>query len=321
MNTKVHLKESGSLVNAKGKAGVFPVRIITEGIGSSGVYSAALLEQYADAFNGAPSFMNHPLDPNRPDLRDITTIAGKIVSEVRYEERDGIAALYADLQVDERWQNFVETYADVIGLSVFIEGSGKNDDEGNFLVESFNGEDPYKSVDFVVAAGRGGRVERAMESLRVIESSVGIPASKTDSEASGQVTKEGKVQMEKEILEALVAIKESLAPVVTFINESKTAKEVTIQSEVDADALETARTEAVEAYDAKVATIPVADLLPSQVESIRAAAKRGDDVAELIAEAKKVVDEAKGLVTRSSESLRIGENAGADESYTMVGVL
>lgn len=317
--SNIRLNETGTLVSQKAAAGVFPVRIITEGKGSSGIYSASLLREYASAFNGSPSFMNHPLDPKRPDKRDITTIAGKIISEVKYEERDGVAGLYADLKVDSRWQSFVEDYADVIGLSVYIEGSGTKDDNGDFIVESFNGSDKFKSVDFVVAAGRGGRVERAMESLRVIESSVGEPAGKPSTEASVQENKGNKEHMEKEILDAIKALTESLKPVLTFVSESKDASKQEIQGKADAAAVKTAVTEAVAAYTEKDAAISAAGLLPSQVESIREAAKGGADVAPLIEAAKKVVEEAKTLTVVNGEVVRVGEST-KDEDWTMAGV-
>jgi len=47
----------------------------------------------------------------------------------------------------------------------------------------------------------------------------------------------------------------------------------------------------VEAYSAAETAITGAELLPSQVNSLRAAAKRGEDVAPLIEDAKKIVGE------------------------------
>lgn len=314
--TKARFHESGTLVATKGNSGVFPVRIITEGKGTSATYKADVLRQYAEAFNNAPSYMNHPLDINKPWERDVTTIAGKIVSEVRYEEKEGVAGLYADLEVDPRWQDFVERYSDVIGLSVYIEGASK-EENGEVFAESFNGSDPYKSVDFVVAAGRGGRVERAMESLRLIESSVGQPA-KPSNEPSGQENK--KENMEKEILDAVnAAVAEALKPMNTFISEFSEKKQEELQGKADADAVAVAVAEALAEYQEKDKLIEAANLFPSQAEAIRAEALKGADVAPLIESAKKVVDEAKGLISNGGEALRIGESA-RDEDWSMAGV-
>jgi len=314
--TTARFHESGTLVATKGASGVFPVRIITEGKGSSATYTADVLKTYAEAFNNSPSYMNHPLDMNKPWERDVTTIAGKIVSSVRYEEKEGVAGLYADLEVDPRWQDFVERYADVIGLSVYIEG-GSKEVNGELFAESFNGADPYKSVDFVVAAGRGGRVERAMESLRLIESSVGQPNGEP-SNSSLPGTEKGK--MDKETQDAIKAfIAEALTPVTTFINESKVAKTEELQGKADADAVSAKVAEALAEYKEKDKLIESAGLFPSQAESIREAAMKGEDVVPLIESAKKVVAEAKETVAKGGEILRVGESA-RDEDWSMTGV-
>lgn len=314
--SSVRFHESGTLVSTKGRDGVFPVRIITEGKGSTATYKADLLKTYAEAFNNSPSYMNHPLDLTKPWERDVTTIAGKIISEVRYEEKDGVAGLYADLEVDPRWQDFVERYSDVIGLSVYIEGSSK-EENGEVFAESFNGADPYKSVDFVVAAGRGGRVERAMESLRLIESSVGTPNG-TSAEAS--VQEKEKEKMTKEIEDAVkAALTEALKPVFDFISKSQIAEQEQIQGTADAEATEALVAERLAAFDEKNKLIEAANLLPSQTESIRAAALRGEDVAPLIEAAKKVLAEAKAVKPAAGETVRIGEAAAADKGFVMSG--
>jgi len=314
--SNVRFHESGSLVAAKADSGVFPIRIITEGKGSSATYRADVLKTYAEAFNNSPSYMNHPLDLNKPWERDVTTIAGKIVSEVRYEEKNGVAGLYADLEVDDRWVSFVEKYSDVVGLSVYIEGSSK-EENGEVFAESFNGSDPYKSVDFVVAAGRGGRVERAMESFRAIESSVGKPDGKPDNNSlSG--TEKGK--MDKETLDAInAAVAEALKPVSTFIAEFNTDKDAKLQANVDQAAVDAQVAERLSAYKEKEKLIESAGLFPSQIEAIKAEALKGADVAPLIESAKKVVDEAKDASNVNGETLRIGESA-KDEDWSMPGV-
>lgn len=315
--SNIRLHESGALVESKATNGVFPVRIITEGKGSTAVYTASVLKEYASAFNNAPSFMNHPLDLSKPHLRDVTSIAGRIVSEVKYEEKEGVAGLYAELKVDPRWQSFVEEYKDVIGLSVYIEGESKEID-GQVFCESFNGDDPYKSVDFVVAAGRGGRIERAMESYRSIESSVGTPNG-TSTEASVQEKEKEKMD-DKETQEFIKnSIAEALTPVLDFISKSQLAEQEEIQGTADAEAVETVVAERLAAFDEKNKLIEAANLLPSQAESIRAAALRGEDVAPLIEAAKKVLAEAKAVKPVAGETIRIGENVTADKGFVMSG--
>jgi len=171
------LIEQGRLSEATdAKNGIFPVTIISEGAGSSGVYSRELLESAAanGVFNkGTKSFIDHPKDASKPWERSLTTIAGTLVEDAQFVEEDGVGKLKSKLKVDSRWRDFVEEYRAVLGLSIYIGAFGEQDESGKTVVEEFDAEDPYKSVDLVVAAGRGGRFDLAMESYRQIESSLG----------------------------------------------------------------------------------------------------------------------------------------------------
>lgn len=225
----IKIQEHGKLVESNKGDGRFRVRIITEGKGSSGVYTRELLENYKDVFAGRPMFMNHPKDPNQPWERDVRDIAGRIAPQVEYAVEDGVGALYADVTVDKRWAEFVAEYQDVIGVSIYASGEGR-EENGQYIVESFDESDPYTSVDWVVAAGRGGRVERMLESYRQIETSVGTPAAEgAATVAPTPQSKEnhdmdieilaGKVDKLQESINSLVeahtALAESLKPVET----------------------------------------------------------------------------------------------------------
>jgi len=313
------LHEAGTLTKPVAGASTYPIRIISEGKGSSGVYSRELLAEYKDAFEGALSFMNHPLDPAKPHLRDVTGIAGRLVGSVEAKEVDGEFGLYSEYKPDPRWAGFVEEYADSLGLSIYISGDGR-EEGGEYIVESFDGSDPYRSVDVVIAAGRGGRFERARESLRAIESSLGSPTGEKPEATSAQETQQKENHMEKEILEALTAIKEALVPVVSFVTESKAAATATAQAEAQAEVDDKAVAEALDAYEKDVAAIDAADLLPSQVESLRSAAKRGEDIAPLIESAKKIVDEATQALSEGtvvSGAGRVTESATTEASAAL----
>lgn len=244
------LTEQGTLVAAKASNGVFPIRLITEGKGSSGTYSKELLQKYKDVFAGRPMFMNHPQDPSKPWQRDVLTAAAKIGPTVEYREVDGVAGIYGEAKVRKEYIEFVEEFADVIGVSIFIEGDGQ-DIDGEYMVESFNGEDPYRSVDFVVAAGRGGGVERAIESLRIIESSVGQPAD-TDA-ATARVEEENRKKQNMDELKALI---EAFAAKVD-------AKFVALEAKVDS--VVTLSEQASAATADKVEAFEVADELSKAV--------------------------------------------------------
>src|SRR5690625_7567990 len=78
-----HLLEAASLVSeSASKDGTWKVRLISEGRGSSGIYTRELLENHHHAFNDVLSFKNHPGMWDGPQSRDFTMIAGE-----RSEER------------------------------------------------------------------------------------------------------------------------------------------------------------------------------------------------------------------------------------------
>src|SRR5690606_31840447 len=102
---------------------------------------------------------------------------------------------------------------------------------------------------------------------------------------SAPLQENGKITMDEELKKALTGIQEALA---VLVAEKKAAEQSAAQVEAD----EKAVVSAVEAYDAAIKLIDEADLLPPQVESLRAEAKAGRDVAPLIEAAKKVKEAA-----------------------------
>jgi hypothetical protein len=173
-------------------------------------------------------------------------------------------------------------------------------------------------VDAVIAAGRGGRFERATESLRLIESSLGTPeGAKPAVEASAE-EKEGSMEI-KELVEAVNALTESLKPVIAFVNESKNANAAEAQAQVDAEAVESAVAEALAAYDQKVVAIEAADLLEPQVADLKARAAKGEDITSAIEQAKAVVEAAKQTVGTPAGYVIEGAGSGYTASDFTLG--
>lgn len=287
--TKRHLLEAASLVSeSASEDGTWKVRLISEGKGSSGTYTRELLENHHGAFDNVLSYKNHPVGWDGPQSRDFTMIAGEIVGETWTEDDErGLLAVYGNYLPDEEYRQKLERYKNKLGLSIFIEGSGYEDEHGEFIVDWFNPADPYASVDVVVAPGARGKFMESMQkvySARVEEENPG----------SRQVNENKEIKMDQEMKDALVAeLKTLLAPLVT-------AKEATDAAEAQVKADEAAVTTAVESYDAAIKAIDAAELLPVQVESLRSAAKAGQDVAPLIEAAKAVKAEAIKAVTESA---------------------
>ena len=105
------------------------------------------------------------------------------------------------------------------------------------------------------------------------------------------------------------------AKIDTLVSEQDTKAQEQAQAEADQEAVEAA----LSAYEEKVAQIESADLLPVQVESLRALARKGVDVSEEIEKAKAVLTAVKeSVATDGAAPGRIVES-GTDEGYTLRG--
>lgn len=299
--TTRNLLESATLVEAPVE-GPWKVRLISEGKGSSGIYPASLLENYGHAFNESLSFENHPIGWDGPETRNFTQIVGQVIGEtwVDSDER-GKMGVYANWEPDPDHRERLARYKNKLGLSIYIEGDGHVDEDGEFVVDSFNEHDPFKSVDVVLAAGRGGRFE---ESLKNMYSARRGESLEPGTDPSAQTRKENK--MDEKAIEAINAL---TAQVTALVSANTTKAEENAQIEADTKAVETA----LETYSAAVEAIEAAreSLLPSQVKNLMAEAKAGNDVTALIESHKEIAAEALEAAKESdgSEGRVLGEGA------------
>lgn len=306
--TKRALVEAATLVGESAAPdGSWRVRIINEGRGSSGYYSANLLETHAKAFSNALSFKNHPVNFDGPETRDFTMVVGKILGETWAERDDsGRMGIYGNFLPDPEFAEKLERYRDRLGLSIFIEGSGEVNESGDFEVLWLNEMDPYKSVDVVIAPGRGGKL--AVESLRRMYAVDGTPEPGKVVQESRKETKE----MDEKVLEALQALS---AKFDTFL-AAQEAKATAQEQAVDADK---AVADAIESYDAAVAAIAEADLMPAQAKAIRAAVKEGADPKPLIEQALEVRKELEESLAKDETNGYVREGESKGETYTLRG--
>jgi hypothetical protein len=171
MPKQIQLTETASLAEAtNGMTGTkFRARLIEADVwGSSGFYSKACLESAATdrVFGKAtPIFVDHPgvtESFDRPE-RSIRDLAGRLTTDAVCEA-DG---LYADIEVHPHWAPVIEAMAGSIGMSIraYAEvNQGEAQGRTGTLVTKFL---ESTSVDFVTAAGAGGRiVSSLMESAR-----------------------------------------------------------------------------------------------------------------------------------------------------------
>lgn len=305
---KRNLLEAATLIGeSASENGTWKVRLISEGKGSSGIYPAETLEKYHQAFDEVLSFENHPVGWDGPETRNFKQIVGAVegATWIDTDER-GKTGIYANWKPDSEYRDKIAEYKSKLGLSIYIEGDGYFDDDGEFVVSTLNENDPYRSVDIVLAAGRGGRFEESMRKMYDSRRSESVKPEVTSASEKERIT------MDEEMKEAFKALTDLIAPLVA---KEQAAKSAEAQAEADEKAVEAA----VSSYDAAVKAIDEADLLAPQVEALRAEARKGNDVAPLIEQAKAIkaaAVEAAKAVDESGEPVgrTLGESASTSYS-------
>lgn len=258
------------------------VIVARPGVGSSGTYSEDLFRRDAGKLipKGAQSFVNH-------GDRDVEKMIGVFEEGGHWSEED--KAVVADLSVFPHWAPFVEAVAPHAGMSLFAMGSA--DENGN-VTEIL--EDAYNGADLVARPGLvGSKISEKIYEAAVAASNV-EPSVTSAQEMKG-------ITMDQEIKDAFAALHALIAPLV-----AKEEASVATAAQVEAD--EAAVAKAVESYDAAVKAIDEAELLPSQIDSLRAEAKKGNDVAPLIEAAKAV---------KADAIAQLGESATEDSGRVL----
>lgn len=152
--------------------GTVPIKVISPGWGSSGFYSAEVLQQAeADRVwpRGTQMYLDHPTATERTDrpersLRDLAAVT-ETDAVWRDDPLEG-PGLYAESRVFSQWREQVAEMAPHIGVSIRATAeSSSGEAEGrkgriiDRLVEGL-------SIDFVTKAGRGGAVLAVLEAHR-----------------------------------------------------------------------------------------------------------------------------------------------------------
>lgn len=169
-STLVKVTERGTLPAVGTK---MRIRVIAPGWGSSGYYSTEALAGAATAkvfHAGVPVYLDHPGAEERVDRpeRSVRDLAGKLISDAIYEAAGPVGpGLYADIEVYPHVAPVIEAMADDIGMSIRATADaerGEAEGRTGLLVTRF---DEALSVDFVTAAGAGGKVVQLLESARL----------------------------------------------------------------------------------------------------------------------------------------------------------
>lgn len=293
--TQTILRESVMEAPVK-KGNRWRVIVAKPGTGSSGKYSAEVLERDAQKMlpPGAQSFFTHD------EKRDPRDMVGVYPEGGSWSKED--QAVVAELDVFESWKPLVEQLAPHVGMSLYALGDKDDDDN---VTEFF--EDLYNGADIVSRPGLKGSGfdQKLYEEARAA-------SEKPSAEPSALKGKETKEMDEAKVAELVgKAVADAIAPLVS-------AQNAKAEEAAQKDADKAAVSEALEAYDAAVKAIDEADLIPEQVEALRAEAKSGVDVTAKIAEAKAMQEAIVKHITESAESGPAGRVLG-EKSETKYG--
>lgn len=161
------LTEAGKAAAKTGR--LMEVTLISPGFGSSGYYSAKVLEAAAKAKvipAGTRMFVDHQKYSEAADMvygsRSLKDYAARTIEDARW---DG-ARLVANVETFGPWRPVLADMAEAIGVSIRATGTaerGTVDGRECLIVASL---DHVESVDFVAAAGRGGKITALLESAR-----------------------------------------------------------------------------------------------------------------------------------------------------------
>lgn len=302
------------------------VCLISEGSGSSADFPRTFFTQEnADRLARSLSFPGHPKDQDHPEWRDPLSAIARIGENVTIEidPDTNLAGFWSDYKVSKSRpdvQSYLEEYGEALGLSIFSDSEGHEDRAtGKWVAESLTDHDPYRSVDLVVAAGRGGKFDRVAEALRKI------------TEASATAGEKEEIMEIKELAEDFNLKFAALSKVVEGLAATLEGKaKADLQIEVDDAAVNKAVESRLADYDKAVTLISEAHLTESQAAELRALALKGEDITDRVESAKKILTEALALagideaddekVTRHlGESARITSKTDAEKSFAVAG--
>lgn len=165
------IREAGKLgqVSDTGRA---EITLITPGWGSSGYYSAELLQRAAEEKvfpAGTQQHIDHLSEEdqrNRP-AGSLMTLAAVLQEDARWNGQ----ALVAESLIGSRYRDIISEFAEHIGTSIAVGADvklGEAEGRRGQIVQALY-PDVLNRVDFVTAAGRGGKINKILESVAARE--------------------------------------------------------------------------------------------------------------------------------------------------------
>lgn len=153
--------------------GTVPIKIIQPGWGSSGYYSAAVLERDGPTVYdaGTKMFWDHATvteEAEQPE-RSLRDLAAILVSDAKYDAAGPAGpGLYAEAKVFDQFATSLEELGPYIGVSIngmAIASPGEAEGRRGVIIEKLL-DHPLNSIDYVTTPGAGGQVLQLFEAAR-----------------------------------------------------------------------------------------------------------------------------------------------------------
>jgi hypothetical protein len=196
----IPLVEAGKALRADG---TIRARILAPGWGSSGYYSAAMLQRDGPKVftRGLKSYWDHPTvkeEVERPE-RSLRDLAGELTTDAAWDANGPAGpGLYSDVKVFKPYQETVAELAPHIGMSIRADGKprlGEAEGRKGILIEQIL---RGKSLDFVTQAGAGGQILTLFEAARG-RAAVWQPQEETVTEEEAKVLRESNAALAAEV--------------------------------------------------------------------------------------------------------------------------
>lgn len=303
------------------------VCLISEGSGSSADYPASFFTQEnADRLADSLSFPGHPMDLDHPEHRDPLSAVGSIGPKVVIEtDAAGKKSFWGDYIPSKSKQGvaeYLEEYGSRLGLSIYSESEGHEDRAtGKWVAEALSPNDPYRSVDIVVAPGARGKFDvKVAEGLRrVIEAAAG-KSPVVEEEINMEIK-----DVEKVVAEQLAAALAPVTKVFEGLVERLDGKyKADIQAQADSDAVKTAVEAALANAEKVNGLLAEAKLTPLVEAEVREFAKtEGVTIeavtAKITAESAKLAEARKGFAEDPASRVIAESHRGSGDSTQGIG--
>jgi hypothetical protein len=168
------LREASLRERAVAEDGTFEACLITPGWGSSGYYSAEVLQRDGPRIftSGLQMFLDHASESEKRDRpeRSVKDLAATLRSDAAWQDSGWNGpGLYARAEALPTQREAIDALAAATGLSIYAYGvghTGEVDGRKGVIIDRLTGAE---SVDVVTRAGRGGAIRVVREDARTTE--------------------------------------------------------------------------------------------------------------------------------------------------------